>query len=138
MFKRVSIIKSKQQLRYGIITVFLCICVFFTSSLGAQATSNTSLNQTIIPVKIVSINTQGKPIGLWSNVSDTDSMYIVQFINDETKKNIPTDTLLSDKNFSRDILLFIQQNEYHITSKTTQQVNLIQQGTTVEEVRTRT
>ena len=119
---------NREKIRLLFFWFFLLfLSLFFSNS--SNAFSNVSLNQSILPVKFVYLDVSGKIDDIWSNVAETDSLYVVKFMDAKRKTKIETNERLLGAYQEK----IKQENNFSSGSLT---IDFVNNGKILEEVRT--
>lgn len=129
------------RVKFKIKSAFLLVslCVSFVLPFFRTQAAGLSLNQSILPVKMVYLDSRDRVDSIWSNVSDSDTIYAVKFIRKKSNEEI---------SMRQDILNRFQQESTKNVSaygwsgngageKFSQlSVNFVQKNDQLEEIRT--
>jgi len=100
-------------------------CVFPQKALAA---TNTTMSQSILPVRFVYLEKNGTIDHIWSNVTEKDSAYVVKFF-DKEKKEVSME--------KRMILKYVEKSkEAAISRQSTQEIRFIESAQGIEEIKT--
>lgn len=120
--------KIKKSYYVFFIGLFFVANLMFSIS-SAEAKSNINFDQSIIPVKFVYLDKYGDIENIWSNVRNTDTVYVVKFFSKKYNKEVSmNDSYISEfkSNLSR----------VENINKKTLSVDFVKNGNVLEEVHT--
>lgn len=108
---------------------FLAVgAALFLNSSEQVLAANTTMSQSILPVRFVYLEKDGSIDHIWSNVTEKDSQYVVKFF-DIKQKEIST-----EKNM---ILTYVEKSKKDIVSRqSTQETLFLERAGGIEEIKT--
>jgi hypothetical protein len=117
----------RNVLQNGVVFVMLVSILLGVPAQSASA-ANTTMSQSILPVRFVYLQKDGNINRIWSNVTEKDEVYVVKFF-DEKKKEVPMD--------KKNILEYTQKSQTTIVSKqSTQEIQFVAGSDGIEEIKT--
>jgi len=88
--------RVKNSGKFLVILGFFVFCCFGFLAKDVEA-SNVSFGQRILPVRFVYLDNEGAIKNIWSNISAKDSLYVVKFFDEKTKKEVRADEGLFER-----------------------------------------
>jgi|GEM_PF-1945335 len=73
---------KKIQLEWALMLIFILAGL---AAAGSTVAENLNFSQSILPVRFVYLDNQNTIQRIWSNISPTDNLYMVKFINVKTQ-----------------------------------------------------
>lgn len=116
--------------RAGAVTVLLIAIVFGCWPMQKIEASNINFSQSILPVQFVYLDNDFSIDKIWSNISATDSQYVMKFFDARQKEVLINNNLVSD------YANFISVKESRQDIFTSVSVSWAKQGEIMEEIKT--
>ncbi|HBI34133.1 MAG TPA: hypothetical protein DEA43_03030 [Candidatus Moranbacteria bacterium] len=92
------------------------------------AATNTTMSQSILPVRFVYLEKDGAIDSIWSNVTEKDSLYVVKFFDKEKKEVLTQQSML---------LKYVEKSKTATVSRqSTQETKFVKTDSGIEEIKT--
>lgn len=127
--------------RVVIWVLFFAILLGFFRVNSASAETGISMSQSILPVRFVYLDKKSDIENIWSNISATDSLYVVKFFDNKTKQEIVPGKEIFDKyekSVSQDKKFTLNKQSDGANKKEIEylSVDFVRKNNVIEEVQT--